>query len=209
MDYRNSLRTALHTSTGISIGALITLMAAIFTQAITDFWILILIPISFVIIYVIFNQIRLNDRLENTENYCNYVQILLRKFTSQTNPENQFIPFSFAIKFIKKKKNQSLDLCLAQFNAAQPNDYLKYKEISEDKLVSINWSILIQTVASIGIIIGSIIFIIWTTTLDIEPTTQENIWGSMSVSIISAIAAGIVGILFSIIKKRLKKKRND
>lgn len=202
MDYRNSLRTALHTSTGISVGALITLIAAIFTQAITDFWMVILIPISIVIIYVIIIQFRLNDRLENTENYCNYIQILLRKFTSETNPENEFIPFSFAINFIKKRKNQSLDSCLAQFNTAQPNDYLKYKEISEDKLVSINWSILIQFAAAIVIITGSVIIIIWTTTLDIEPTNPKSIWAS----IIGATTSGIVGILFIIIKQRIKKK---
>ncbi len=205
MDYRNSLRTALHTTIGISLGALITLTAAIFTQAITDFWLLILIPISVVITYVIFFQIRLNDRLENTENYCNYIQILLREFTSQTNPENQFIPFSFAIKFIKKRKDQSLESCLAEFNAAQPNDYLKFEEIPRARRIS--KSIIFQSLLSILMFIISIIVLIWTsTTLEIEPTPIEGMWGSITLSVIAISAGGIIGILFSYIKKRMKKR---
>lgn len=203
MDYRNSLRTALHTSTGISIGALITLTAAILTQAITDFWVLILIPIAFVIIYVIILQIRLNDRLENTENYCNYIQILLRKFTSKTNPENLFIPFSFAIKFIKKGKNQSLQSCLEQFNAAVPNDYLEYEEIP--RAIPLSRSIIIQSLMSILILAGSIIFLIWSITWVELPSTEE-IFPSIIIVIIGSLTGGIVGILFKYIKKRSKKR---
>jgi len=159
MDYRNSLRTTLYTTRGISLGAIITLIGAIFTQVILTFWIYIIIPIVLVIVYFLAIQIRIDDRLERTDNYSNYIQVLLRKYTSQANPDekNQFIPFSFTLNYIKRK-DQSLKKCLKEFNKAEPTDYLEYKEIPRR---IIPWDILGQFFLFLLVISGIIIFTIF------------------------------------------------
>lgn len=202
LDYRNSLRTTLFTTTGISLGAIITLIAAIFTQVIITFWIYLLIPIVLVILYLIFIQTKLNDRIEKTDNYSNYIQVLLRKSTTQATPDkiNQFIPFSFTFRYIKKK-DQSLNECLTEFNKANPSDYLEYKEIP--RKISIPWPVIGQSILLIIVITVAIVFILYYSFFTPVVGVMEQIIYSIIVSIIS----GLIGIIFWIIKQRFKKKK--
>lgn len=208
MDYRNSLRTSLHTTRWLSIGTIITLVAALFTHVIITFWIYLLI-IAFllflVVLYFIVIQVKLSERLEKTDNYSNYIQILLRDVTLETPADikNKFIPFSFAIEYIRKN-DKSLQDCLDQFNAANPNTYLKYKVpiLREPR----DWSILIQVGMFILIAITiSVLFVIFIVT-----TPPTDLWGeliSIILALIGAIMSGVIGIVFSLTKKKKKKRK--
>lgn len=204
MDYRNSLRTTLYTTRGISLGAIITLIGAIFTQAILTFWIYILIPVVLVIIYFLAMQVRINGRLERTENYSNYIQVLLRKYTSQVNPDekNQFIPFSFTLNYIKRK-DQSLIKCLKEFNTAEPTKYLEYKEIPRKRKIFIPRTILGQFSLLLIVVIVSIILIIFgfiSGNLQLPVTISQGV----IIPLIGATVGGMIGILFYFIKKRVQ-----
>lgn len=207
MDYRNSLRTTLYTTRGISLGAIITLIGAIFTQVILTFWIYILIPIVLVITYFLAMQVRINDRLERTENYSNYIQVLLRKYTSQVNPDekNQFIPFSFTLNYIKRK-DQSLIRCLKEFNKAEPTDYLEYKEIP--RKIFIPWTIFGQVSLFLIVVIVIIILIIFafiSGNLQLPETLSQGV----IIPLIGATVAGMTGILFHFIKRRMRIKKRE
>jgi len=205
MDYRNSLRTSLHTTRWLSIGTIITLVAALFTHVIITFWIYLLI-IAFllflVVLYFIIIQVKLNERLEKTDNYSNYIQILLRDVTLEApaDKKNEFIPFSFAIEYIRKN-DKSLQDCLDQFNAANPNTYLKYKVpiLREPR----DWSILIQVSMLVLIAITiPVLFVIFVIT-----TPQTDMLISIILAIIGAITSGVIGIIFSLINKKKKRKK--
>jgi len=207
MDYRNSLKTTLYTTTGISLGAIITLIAAVFTQAIITFWVYLIIPIILVILvilYLFFIQTKLNDRIEKTDNYSNYIQVLLRKSTTQATPDkiNQFIPFSFTFKFIKTK-DQSLNECLREFKQANPSDYLEYKEIPR-KRSSIPWFVIIQSTVIVIIITIFVVFQIYYSYS--RPTL--GLIGQLIIAIIIIISIGayFLGKLRSI-KDQLNKRR--
>lgn len=210
MDYRNSLRTSLHTTRWLSIGTIITLVAALFTHVIITFWIYLLIIaflLFFVVLYFIIIQVKLNERLEKTDNYSNYIQILLREVTLGTpvDVKNKFIPFSFAIEYIRKN-DKSLQDCLDQFNAANPNTYLKYKvPILEEPR---NWAILIQVCLFIIIAITITVLLI----LFVITAPPTDFWGELIqqgiiLPIIGAIMSGVVSAMFFLSKKKLKKKK--
>ncbi len=207
MDYRNSLKTTLYTTTGISLGAIITLIAAVFTQAIITFWFYLFIPIILVILYLIFFQIKLNYRIEKTDNYGNYIQVLLRKSTTQATPDkiNQFIPFSFTFEYIKTK-DQSLNECLREFNQANPSDYLEdYLEDKEiPRKISIPWSVIIQSTVIVIIITITVVFQIYYSYS--RPTLGLIEQLIIVISIIISIGAYILGRLRSI-KDQLNKRR--
>ena len=207
MDYRNSLRTTLYTTRGISLGAIITLIGAIFTQVILTFWIYIIIPIVLVIVYFLAIQIRIDDRLERTDNYSNYIQVLLRKYTSQANPDekNQFIPFSFTLNYIKRK-DQSLKKCLKEFNTAEPTDYLEYKEIPRKDLIP--WAILGQVSLFLVVIIVIIILIIFAFISGSLQLTEIPLQGAI-MSFIGAVTSGMIGILYYFIKRRMEIKQRE
>lgn len=54
--------------------------------------------------------------------------------------------------------------------------------------------------------IPSIFFFIWLQTLEIEPTPSGSWWVQIIFSNIGAVAGGIVGIVFWVIKRRIKRK---
>lgn len=212
MDFRNGIKSSLNTIRAISIGSIITLITAIFTQIIVYSWIYFLIPtilVSIIIIVFILIQTRLSSRLDKIDNYCKYIQVKLRDLRNSSlksndieiNDEssNNFIPFSFTFDYIKKRKELLLD-SLDRFNKANVEDYLKAKLRK--------YTLNIPLLQIIGLTLAIIAILI--TIIAIGPTILGQYQGDTIVQIIisltGAIVGGLVGIIFYIIKQRLRKK---
>lgn len=111
---------------GLSIGTSFTLVATIFTAPVfaIGIYILLVVIISGLIISLFFTEYGLVSKLERIENYCNYIQIIIKKFkkkeieelekrlesansveksTNDTN-KNPFIPLSFIFNYLKKEE---------------------------------------------------------------------------------------------------------
>lgn len=154
IDHSNSLRSSLYTSRGISFGAIATLLTAFFTQTIIVFWYYIFLPLIFVVIYLIIVQVKINDQIEKTNYFCNYIQVILKNINVQANSDKLFVPFSYVFNSIKKS-DYSLKECLNQFNNANIEDYLvEHRKIPRKT----NWVIIFQI--SLIIVISAIVIII-------------------------------------------------
>jgi hypothetical protein len=126
LDLRNLNKSRIMTFRGLSIGTSFTLIATIFTAPVfaIGIYIFVVMFISGLIISLFFTEYGLVSKLERIENYCNYIQIIIKKFkekeieefekrldnpktmeesTTYTN-KNPFIPLSYIFNYLRKEE---------------------------------------------------------------------------------------------------------
>jgi len=139
LDLRNLSKSRIMTFRGLSIGTSFTLVATIFAAPVfaIGIYILIVVIISGLIISLFFTEYGLVSKLERIENYCNYIQIIIKKFkekeieelekrlesansieksTNDTN-KNPFIPLSFIFNYLKKEEKNLAEVKESYNNA--------------------------------------------------------------------------------------------
>ncbi len=128
LDLRNLSKSRIMTYRALSIGTSFTLIGTVLTaQTLAiGIYITIVLFVLGLMISLFFLEYKLTSKLERIDNYCNYIQLIIKKENSvlSKDPSTHYIPLSFAHQYINKEEI-NLKQSKERYNVANLEEILK------------------------------------------------------------------------------------